>query len=270
MATTATRRIWLTTWAALAAALLAISLVSWANRSDASPAKSSKKACTTWVKVDAVANGGPEGGENGPPSKAAGKKFATSIKKQLDRFAKSAPSKVKSAARKLQPIVDHAAKTGDVSKLDPTSNETLGTNLNKVEKWVHRSCGFEKLDVMGVDYKFQDLPKKVKAGTASISFMNMSKDEPHEMAVLRIKPHSGVTAKQLIATVKSKGYGAEQTIGSKVEDVGYASAAPGQTGYNTVKLVPGDYVAACFVPVKNNEKNGPHAQAGMIQAFTVS
>lgn len=232
-----------------------------------SVSNASTGACQAWIKVDTAANSGPSGGD-GPPNPAALKQFAGQLKPLVDKFVASAPSAVKADATSIQSIVDSAASGGDPSKLDP-SNPALGKPLNGVEKWVHDSCGFQTLDVMGVDYAFQDLPKSLKAGPTSVEFMNHAKDEQHEISVLRIKPGSGVAADKLVGDIQTDANAAEQKYGDKVEPVGQTEATPGQTAYVTLDLKPGEYVAACFIPVGGKDGGVPHAQKGMVQAFTV-
>lgn len=232
-----------------------------------SVSNASSSACQAWIKVDTAANQGP-GGSGGPPNPAALKQFATQLKPLVDKFASSAPSATKADAAAIQSIVDSAASGGDTSKLDP-SNPALGKPLNGVEKWVHDSCGFQAVSVMGVDYAFEDLPKSLKAGPTSIEFMNHAKDEQHEIGVIRIKPGSGVDAAKLVADIRSDANGAQQKYGDKVEPVAETEAPPGQTAYTTVDLQPGQYVAACFIPVGGKDGGVPHAQKGMVQAFTV-
>lgn len=232
-----------------------------------SVSNASTGACQAWVAVDTAANQGPNGSE-GPPSPAALKQFASQLKPLVDKFASSAPSAAKADATAIQSIIDSAASGGDTSKLDP-SNPALGKPLNGVEKWVHDSCGFQTVDVMGVDYAFQDLPKSLKAGPTSVEFMNHAKDEQHEIAIVRIKPGSGVVAANLVGDIQTDANAAEQKYGDKLEPVGQTEATPGQTTYVTLDLKPGEYVAACFIPVGGKDGGVPHAQKGMVQAFTV-
>ena len=224
--------------------------------------------CSAWVTADGTASKGPDSGESQPtPAQMAS--FAKGLQGEFGKVSATAPSAMKVPVAKIVTIIDNAAAGKNPELLDPSS-PALGEPLNKVEAWVHTTCGFTKLDVTGVDYAFKGVPATVKAGVVSIKFMNMSDKESHEMALMRIKDGSGVTSAELVAALKADANAAQQKYSDKVDFLSSAQAPPGATGYATVDLKAGDYLAVCFVPVGGKDGGVPHAQKGMVSAFKVA
>lgn len=269
-------------WAAAAlAATLSVTALgacgstgSTAKKDTDKPAASAAKGsgndafCSDWVAADAAAAKGPESGESGPtPAQIAA--FAKTLQAPVAKASGEAPTAVKAPIAKIVTIIDDAAAGKNPQALDPSA-PTFGEPLNKVEAWAHTSCGFTKLDVMGVDYGYKGVPTSIKPGEASIKFENMSDKEFHEMALMRIKDGSGVTSAELEAALKSDANAAQQKYGDKVDFLSSAQAPPGATGYATVDLKAGDYLAVCFVPVGGKDGGVPHAQKGMVSAFKVA
>lgn len=222
-------------------------------------------ACQAWLSTDEAVAKGPESSGEAPPTPAQLKAFATMLQPNVGKFADAAPAKISKSVTALSAIVDNAAKGQGLADFDP-SGPKLGEPLTAIEGWVHTSCGFTSLDVMGKNYSFSGIADKVKAGPTSIKFMNMAKDEQHEAVLLKINPGASFTAKDLAAALKKDSNAAEQQYGKDVAPAGNVSAAPGQTSYVTVDLTPGEYVAACFVGADSGK---PHAQLGMVTPFTV-
>lgn len=240
------------------------------DKAGASPTKVSGNGafCSAWVTADAAATKGPDSGESEPnPAQIAA--FAKSLQAPVATVSKEAPAAMKAPVAKIVAIIDDAAAGKNPQALDP-SGPTFGKPLNTVEAWVHTSCGFTKLDVMGVDYAFKGVPATIKPGVVSIKFENMSDAEFHEMALMRIKDGSGVTSTELEAALKKDANAAQQKYGDDVEFLSSAQADPGETSYATADLSAGDYVAVCFVPVGGKDGGVPHAQKGMVSAFKVA
>ena len=224
--------------------------------------------CSAWVTADGAASKGPDSGESKPTAEQM-TAFAKGLQGALGKVTSTAPSSLKNPVDKIVSIVDDAAAGKNPEALDPSS-PALGVPLNKIEAWVHTSCGFTKLDVMGVDYAYKGVPSTIKAGVASIKFENMSDKEFHEMALIRIKDGSGVTSAELEAALKADANAAQQKYGDSVEFLSGAQAPPGATGYTTADLKAGDYLTVCFVPVGGKDGGVPHVQKGMVSTFKVA
>lgn len=224
---------------------------------------STARACQALVALDDAGNQGP-GGDGAPPSSAQVKQFANQMQTLIGRFVAVAPTGPKAPAEKALATFGEAARTGNVNLIDPAHNQALVGEQNSVEKWAHGSCGFEPLEVTGVDYAYHGVPQTLKAGTVSIRFVNKSTHgDNQELQLLRIKPGSGLDAATLASALKADPGKAQQTYGNDVDPIADAEAAPGQTGYTTATLAAGTYVGACFIG------NPPQVTKGMITTFTV-
>lgn len=154
---------------------------------------------------------------------------------------------------------------GDVE--DPNFEQ----NFNALQQYRYNSCGYTQLDVTGVEYEFQGLPKTLPAGNVAIRFTDTGA-EIHELDVLRVK--SKDSAKKIAGM-------SEKDLAKKTASVGGTFATQGQTSYTVADLTkPGRYVAICHLPVgatseqaleeageKHDAKS--HAQEGMVQEIKV-
>jgi hypothetical protein len=130
------------------------------------------------------------------------------------------------------------------------------------------NCGWESVEVTGIDYAFEGVPSTVPAGTVSFDFTNeTTHEEAHEFVVF--KKNDGVTqsATELLQLP-------EEEAMTNVEFVAAAFAEPGGSDYALAEVEPGDYFVACFIPVGSTEENPegsgpPHFMEGMVAEFTV-
>lgn len=237
--------------------------------SAAVPSKVNTAACNAWLKTDSIVQKGPEtSGPESEPNPQQLQAFAKSLQPSLSSFADSAPTAVAASVTSVTAIVTDASQGKNLADFDPTGPK-LATPLSKIEAWVHDSCGFTSIDVMGEDFSFAGLDGPFKAGPTSIEFQNMSKVENHEATLLKLNPGAPITAKDLAAAIKADPEGAESKYGQDVTPSGGVVAAPGQTVYTTSDLVAGDYVAICMIPQGGKDGGTPHAKLGMVTAFTV-
>ena len=227
-----------------------------------------KAACQDWLKVEKTANEGPGGGDE-QPTPEQGKAFVAKLQPVFARFAEHAPDELAATTADIQSRFTAAAANGDISNLDPSSDEAFGTELNKIEDWVHSDCGFQNLDVVAVDYEFQGMPATLKAGPTSISFMNHATDEFHELNIMRINDGAKMNVDEIEAAIHKDANAAEAQVGDQVTFVANTGAAPGKSSATTTTLTKGDYLVTCFVPVGGKDGAPPHAQMGMMQKFTV-
>jgi hypothetical protein len=229
----------------------------------AAATKSVHTACLAWSELDEAAAKGP-GGPEGPPTPAAVTAFAKTLQPMIGRVAAAAPEAVSAPVTAVQGIVDDAANGKNPDKLDPTG-PALSTPIQKIEKWVYDSCGFNQFDVMGKDYAFDGIEPKITHGTTSVKFMNMAKDEVHELNLMMVKPGAGVTAKEIAEALKTDPNAAQQKYQDKVTFVSDTQANPGATTYTTANLNVGEYIAVCFI----GPDGQPHAGKGMVTSFIV-
>lgn len=114
------------------------------------------------------------------------------------------------------------------------------------------------------DMKILGLPKRIAAGAATLQLANKGA-QVHELSVVRLDP--GKTQKDVLTLLKSTQ--GQQGPPPWAHDTGGMEAlAPHQSAGLRLTLVPGYYVALCFMP--DVKKRGtPHVMEGMITHFTV-
>jgi len=116
------------------------------------------------------------------------------------------------------------------------------------------------------DFKFIGLPKHLSAGTVTFQMTNTG-TEVHEMQVVRLDP--GKTQQDVLKFLQSPQGQNGPPPAWVHDDGGMDNVSPHQSADVTVNLVPGYYLAVCFMP--DVKKNGePHIMEGMIGHFTVS
>ncbi len=187
---------------------------------------------------------------------AQGKKIAP----LFATVAKEAPDELASAAAELDKTIQ-ALTTGDAKSFNDDATFTKYTGL--VDGAIG-SCGFETIDITGVDYAYQGVPKTIKAGTAAFKFTNASKSgEHHMMAILKKKDGVDLTWDEILALPDNQGE-------DKTEFKGEAEAEPGKSSQSLAELDAGSYAMVCFISVGGKDDGPPHFTQGMVQEFTVS
>jgi hypothetical protein len=116
------------------------------------------------------------------------------------------------------------------------------------------------------NFKFVGLPKRLAAGHTTFQVTNSS-TMVHEMQLVRLDP--GKTQQDLLKFVRSP-QAQNGPPPTWAHDAGGMSIiSPQQRAEVRVSLVPGYYVAVCFMP--DVKKNGElHVMEGMIGHFIVS
>jgi hypothetical protein len=161
-------------------------------------------------------------------------------------------------------------RTAIQSRQDPFEDPTFEQNINAIDEYRYNSCGYTQVDVTGVEYAFEGLPKTVPAGTVAIRFTDTGA-ELHELAIARVKGKDSV--KKIVGL-------SEKEQRKKLEEVGGTFAMQGQTAYTIAELTkPGRYAVICHLPVGSTsvealeeaEKDHPksHAEEGMYATITV-
>jgi hypothetical protein len=147
----------------------------------------------------------------------------------------------------------------------------------------------ESVDVTAVDYRYQDLPSTIAAGTA-INFINASTDEVHEMVVLKVPDGETRSVDELMALPE------DQLDALFPEDQPPATVIVAPPGGDPVFAFddggvisdPGRYIVICAIPTgadpvayfdpanqtpdgpPNVEGGPPHFTQGMFGEFTVT
>ena len=217
-------------------------------------------ACAALVKIDAVPQ--PSSDSDTPPPAAVNKQFGQAVQPLLEEALAKGDAELAESLTVLQGPVEAAASNG--TPID-TEDEKIGMALAGYEAWAHSSCGFQTVDLMAVDYKYQGAPKTLKAGVTSIAMMNHSeKGEFHLALVVQPRDPKITTVKQLLAIPLPE-------LQSSVDIFGAAQAPPGATGGVLLDLAPGRYFIVCPVAVGNKpDSMDLHMFHGMAVTFEVS
>lgn len=186
-----------------------------------------------------------------PPDPAA-------VTAAVEDLESSAPTDLADAAGGLGEILGAAAESGE----DPAENPAFAENLAPIDEFVLAECGFETVEVSGVDYAFEGVPASVPAGQTAFAFTNDG-SEPHEIVLFQRAEGETRTVEELFALP-------EDQLFTALTFAGAAMAEPGQTSLTIAELAPGSYVASCFVPVGGAEDGPPHFMQGMTAEFEVA
>jgi hypothetical protein len=217
--------------------------------------------CDAALKVDKALTPLFEGGK---PSKKAQQRIDTALSEAESVAAQDIAASVQSAAS----ILRRALRLGREQDFENPELEQAG---NAIDEYRYNSCGYTQLDVTGIEYEFQGLPKTVPAGEVAIRFTDNGA-EFHELQVLRIKSKDSV--KKLAGL-------SEKELAKKTEEIGGTFAEQGQTSYTIAELSkPGRYVVICHLPVGSTSEEAAeeagkkhdtksHAQEGMVQEIKV-
>jgi uncharacterized cupredoxin-like copper-binding protein len=212
--------------------------------------------CDAIVQFNALATSS----ELGPESS---KDDITDLGKQLaplfDKVADNAPSELQSTARQLNASAVQPLLKGDA---DSFSSDDSFAAYGRFLGQAVDSCDLPTQKITAVDYAFQGAPDSVDAGTVAFDLTNQSKDEDHEMVILRKAEGTTESWDQLLQLP-------DDQAETKTVYVASAQAAPGQSSTAVAKLTPGSYAMVCFLPVGGAEDGAPHFTKGMVHEFTV-
>ena len=238
-------------WAALGGCA---ALVLGACGDDGDASAEAAAVCEPYLGVTAQFNGEPD---------------PATITPLLDAVDENAPEDLAEPLGVMTGAARQVVETGDFASFEsPEFAAAQGT----VDPWMFEHCEFDqKEEVTASEYKFEGLPSELDAGTAAILLTNDGA-EAHEMAIMR--KADGVTQswEEILALPQEE---AEALV---VQVGGAFAPNKDAKGLAVVDLVPGDYVATCFVPAGTSvasdgtitEGTGtPHFMHGMISEFTV-
>ena len=185
---------------------------------------------------------------------AAGEELAAAFEPVVD----GAPEELADAANTIDgALQDLAQGDGEAFNSDETFMTYTDLSAGAID-----ACGFEAVDIAGVDYGFEGVPETIEAGTVAFRFANESDAEEHEMIVIRKKDGVQLSWEELLELPEEE---AEQNT----EFTTAAFAPPGGDSGTFTELVPGDYAMLCFIPVGGAEDGPPHFTQGMMAEFTV-
>ena len=115
------------------------------------------------------------------------------------------------------------------------------------------------------DFAFTGVPATLPVGRTTLKVTNQGQ-EPHEMTLMRLE---GINARQALEILAAPPGGEAPSGPPPFKDAGgFQAIMPGQSGWATLDLQAGEYIALCFVPSPAN-KFAPHVALGMMTSITV-
>jgi hypothetical protein len=221
--------------------------------------------CEAAVEAEStIGMGPPVDFETATPEEiqAALEEFGTQVEPQLAAVDDSAPEEISDDVTTLTGKIREVLETGD----DTIFEQPEYTEADDaIDEYMLAECGYEQLEATGVDYEYEGIPDSVQGGVVAITFTNDG-DEMHEIGLARVNDDVTMPIEELLALP-------EEQIFSMIEFKGAAFAAPGESDTTFMRLEPGRYGAACFIPQgtkHDTEGSGPpHVALGMFAEFTV-
>lgn len=206
------------------------------------------EACDAVLGVGTALTSGPEG----PPTPEY---LQGEVQPAIDAVIATGAEGLQQPAADLQATLDAALEGEDA---EAAAFDAYGAMAAEA----HTGCGYETVDVTGVNYAFVGLPASLAAGTTSFSLTNDA-DEDHELVLFRVADGETRSAEELLALPQAE---AEASVTFS----GVTFASPGETGYVAAELEAGSYFVTCFLPVGGGEDGPPHFTEGMVAEFEVT
>jgi hypothetical protein len=178
------------------------------------------------------------------------------------------PTEVGDSIETMLAGVEELKATGDMAAFQTPE---FAAAQGEVYPWLADGCGWQSLDVTGVDFAFEGVPEELEAGMTVITLENGTESgELHEIALMKLADDADITLDELLALSQEE---AQQYLDPEVPPV-FAFAMPGQTNGISADLAPGDYVYACFIPtgttMEAEGQGAPHFMEGMAGELTVT
>jgi hypothetical protein len=188
----------------------------------------------------------------------------------FEALSAAAPEDIKATVDTV--IAEFEASGGESPEFEAAYGEMIG--------YVKDNCGFTELALTATEYEFGGLPSELAAGPTVVSLENIG-EEVHEILLMRVNDGVTETVDELLALP-------EEEAETKTTFAAAAFAFPGTTGNAVVDLVPGRYIALCFLPEgatpdviaqmegpedtlpEGVEVGPPHFTLGMVHELTVA
>jgi hypothetical protein len=201
------------------------------------------------------------------------RKPSSKVKQEADQALAQAesvaPPEIAATVQSVVATIRNGIQSGQ-SPDELFQDEALQQSTGAIDQYRYSSCGYTQVDVTGIEYEFQGVPKTLPAGNVAFKFTDNGA-EIHELDVFRVKGKDSV--KKIVGL-------SEKEQRKTVEEVGSTFATQGQTSYTIVDLSkPGRYGVVCHLPVGSTSEQAAeeagkkhaksHAQEGMYGEITV-
>lgn len=176
----------------------------------------------------------------------------------------AAPEEVAGA---LEPVAAAIERDGRAAFESEEFLEAEAAAEAVVDELTLEECEGERLEIEGVDYRFEGVPETLEPGRYILDFTNgSSSGEAHEAILVRRNDGVDASAEELL--MMSDAERSELTT-----PVGLAAADQSDPrDVSVIDLDPGEYIMVCTLPVGGEDASPdapPHAAEGMLQEFTV-
>lgn len=185
----------------------------------------------------------------------------------LDELASSVPDEVADDVDALTDVLRESLESG----AEPFNEPEFVEADRNLDTYMIDNCGYDVVAVEAVDYRFENVPDSVAAGTVGFEFRNNG-TEVHEMILFRIADGVDLSVEELLELP-------EDEVESMVEFRGAAFAASGEEDVAFAELEPGRHVILCFIPTGTTSmdmlegetppEGPPHFTQGMVHEFEV-
>ena len=221
--------------------------------------------CEAAVDAEAaIATGPPIDFETATPEEiqAALEEFGAQVEPQLADVEETAPEEISDD-------VTHAdrVRSGRCSRPATTPSSSSPSTPRRTTPSTSTcspSAATSRSRPPASNYEYEGIPDTVPSGVVAITFTNEG-DELHEIGVARINDDVTSRSRNCSPCRRSRS-------SSMIEFKGAAFAAPGESDTVFMRLEPGRYGAACFIPqgtTHDTEGSGPpHFTLGMFAEFT--
>ncbi|MGY1803988.1 hypothetical protein ACI78T_12005 [Blastococcus sp. SYSU D00922] len=219
--------------------------------------------CEASVDLEAAFSMGPPIDETTPPeeAQAAMEEFGATVEPLLGDVEETAPEEISDTVTEATGLVRQAL-SGDQSVLEAPE---FAAADDEIDEYMLAECGYEQVEATGVDYEYEGLPDSLPGGVVAMTFTNEG-EEMHEIGLARINDDVTMPVEEVLAQP-------EEQVFSMIQLAGVVFAGPGESETTFLRMEPGRYGAACFVPqgtTHDTEGSGPpHFTLGMFAEFTV-
>ncbi|CAN5170966.1 hypothetical protein BH20ACT3_BH20ACT3_07160 [soil metagenome] len=212
--------------------------------------------CTAYADVSAAFEGPPD---------------PETITPLLETLDAEAPEEIADPLGVMTDAIRTALDSGGEDS-SPFEDPEFVEAQSEVDPYAFENCDYDaKIEVTATEYAFEGIPDEIDAGTVAFLLTNEG-NESHEIGLARKKDDVTESFDELLEMD-------QEEAETKIDFAGGAFAASnGDQGLAIADLEPGEYIAACFIPVGTSmegddmqEGDGPpHFTQGMKAEFTVS
>ena len=227
--------------------------------------------CQAVIETQGVLTTGPEvdfESATGDEIAAAMEEYGGRLLPVLDALAGAVPDEVADDVDALSGVLRDSLESG----VEPFNEPEFVEADRNIDAYMIDNCGYEIVTVEAVDYRFEDVPDSVEAGTVGFEFRNNG-TEVHEMVLFRIADGVELSVDELLELP-------EDEADSMVEFRGVAFAPSGEEDVTFASLEPGRHVILCFIPTGTTSMDmlegdappdgPPHFTQGMVHEFEVT